>query len=112
MEPERAGQALEMIGQLYAVERHIREANVVGEARRAYRLAPAKPVAHQFFTWIDAQFESQGLLPSSSLTTAMAYVRERRAVEAALRGQPAAIRSLPNLEVSKDAGQLPLTLRR
>lgn len=79
VEPERAGQALEMIGQLYAVERHIGEAKLVGEARRAHRLAQAKPVVHQFFTWIDAQFESQGLLPSSPLTAAMAYVRERRA---------------------------------
>ena len=79
LEPERAGQALEMIGKLYAVEKHIREARLVGEARRAHRLAQAKPVLQQFFAWVDAQFESQGLLPSSPLTTAMAYVRERRA---------------------------------
>ncbi|AVR87322.1 IS66 family transposase [Thauera aromatica] len=82
VEPERAGQALDMIGKLYAVEKHIREAKLVGEARRAHRLAQAKPVVHQFFAWVDAQFESQGLLPSSPsspLTTAMAYVRERRA---------------------------------
>lgn len=79
VEPERAGQALEMIGKLYAVEKHIREAKLVGEARRAHRLAQAKPVVRAFFAWVDAQFESQGLLPSSPLTTAMAYVRERRA---------------------------------
>lgn len=72
IEPERAGQALEMIGTLYAVEQHIREARLVGEARRAYRLAHAKPVVGQFFAWIDAQFDTQGLLPSSPLTTAMA----------------------------------------
>jgi transposase len=44
IEPERATQALEMIGQLYAVEQHIREAQLIGEARRAYRLAQAKPM--------------------------------------------------------------------
>ena len=33
----------------------------------------------KFFTWIDKQFENQGLLPSSPLTKAMAYARERRA---------------------------------
>jgi len=33
-----------MIGQLYAVEQHIREAQLIGEARRAYRLAQAKPM--------------------------------------------------------------------
>jgi transposase len=79
VEPERAAQALEMIGQLYAVEQHIREAQLIGEARRAYRLAQAKPMVDRFFDWVDAQFESHGLLPSSPLTTALAYVRERRA---------------------------------
>lgn len=79
IEPERATQALEMIGQLYAVEQHIREAQLIGEARRAYRLAQAKPMVDRFFDWVDAQFESHGLLPSSPLTTALAYVRERRA---------------------------------
>ncbi|AVR88463.1 Mobile element protein [Thauera aromatica K172] len=198
VEPERAGQALDMIGKLYAVEKHIREAKLVGEARRAHRLAQAKPVVHQFFAWVDAQFESQGLLPSSQLPAhhrhgvcaraprrprgvsgrprgadrhqspgarpargadgpsqlALLLDRGRRqirghrakpdrhlpparhrplcvpgrcapacraapgrrrgathpqAVEAALRCQPVAIRSLRNLEVGKDAGQLPLT---
>jgi len=79
IEPERATQALEMIGQLYAVEQHIREAQLIGEARRAYRLAQAKPMVDRFFDWVDTQFESHGLLPSSPLTTALAYVRERRA---------------------------------
>jgi hypothetical protein len=32
----------------------------------------------RFFRWVDKQFESQGLLPSSPLTAALAYVRERR----------------------------------
>jgi transposase len=79
VEPERAAQALEMIGQLYAVEQHIREAQLLGEASRAYRLAQAKPIVDRFFDWVDAQFESHALLPSSPLTTALAYVRERRA---------------------------------
>jgi len=79
LEPERASEALEMIGRLYAVEKHIREARFVGEARRAHRLAHAQPVIRQFFAWVDTQFEVQGLLPSSPLTAAMAYVRERRA---------------------------------
>jgi transposase len=68
-----------MIGQLYAVEQHIREAQLLGEASRAYRLAQAKPIVDRFFDWVDAQFESHALLPSSPLTTALAYVRERRA---------------------------------
>ena len=79
VEPERAAQALDMIGTLYGVEKQIREAKLVGEACRAYRLAQARPVVHQFFAWIDVQFAAQDLLPSSPFTSAMAYVRERRA---------------------------------
>ena len=63
----------------YGVEKQIREAKLVGEACRAYRLAQARPVVHQFFAWIDVQFAAQDLLPSSPFTSALAYVRERRA---------------------------------
>jgi hypothetical protein len=79
IEPERADEALAKIGRLYAVEKHIREAKLTGQAARACRLERAKPVVDEFFTWIDKQFEAQGLLPSSPLTKAMAYARERRA---------------------------------
>ncbi|QTQ31876.1 Putative transposase, IS66-like [Aromatoleum bremense] len=41
--------------------------------------ALAVRLADQFHPLQTAQFESQGLLPNSPLTTAMAYVRERRA---------------------------------
>ena len=68
-----------MIGRLYVVEKHIREARLNGKAARACRIEQAKPVVDKFFTWIDKQFENQGLLPSSPLTKAMAYARERRA---------------------------------
>ena len=79
IEPERADHALGLIGELYAVEKHIREAPLTGEAARAHRQAHARPVVTAFFEWIDDQFEKQDLLPSSPLTSAMAYARERRA---------------------------------
>ncbi len=31
-----------------------------------------------FFAWVSRQFENQGLLPSSPLTKALAYIRNRR----------------------------------
>lgn len=79
LEPERAGQALDLIGVLYAVEQHIREAGLAGQAKRAWRIAHAQPGVQRFFAWVDAQFGQQGLLPSSPLTKALAYARERRA---------------------------------
>lgn len=78
IEPERADQALQMIGALYVIEASIREQQLTGAAKRAVRQAQAKPVVEQFFGWIDQQFEAQGLLPSNPLLKAMAYVRERR----------------------------------
>ena len=79
IEPSPAGQALEAIGALYAVEAEIREQGLTGPAQRAYRLAHAKPVADRFFAWIDKQFAALGFLPSSPFIAALAYIRERRA---------------------------------
>jgi len=79
VEPERAACALDHISRLYAVEQHIRDTALSAPAARSYRLAHAKPVVDAFFAWIDEQFARQGLLPSSPLTQAMAYARERRA---------------------------------
>ena len=78
-EPGPAGQALESIGALYAVEAAIREQALTGQAKRAYRLAHAKPGADRFFAWIDKQFAALGVLPSSPFIAALAYIRERRA---------------------------------
>ena len=78
IEPERADQALQMIGALYAIEASIREQQLTGASKRAVRQAQAKPVTEKFFNWSDKQFEAQGLLPSNPLLKAMAYARERR----------------------------------
>lgn len=78
IEPERVEQALQAIAALYAVEADIREKNLLGEDKRAWRQAKARPIARQFFAWVDKQFEGQGFLPSSPLTKALAYARERK----------------------------------
>jgi transposase len=78
VEPDRAEQALSIIGALYAIEEKIRDQQLSGEAKRALRMAEAKPLVDQFFEWVGKAFESQGLLPSSPLTKALAYARDRR----------------------------------
>ena len=78
IDPQRAGQALDMIGRLYAIEAAIGEQQLTGQAKRAVRQAQAKPVVEKFFHWIDRQFEAQGLLPSNPLLAALAYARDRR----------------------------------
>ena len=78
VEPARAAEALDMIGALYQVEETIREKKLSGDAKRHHRLTYAKPVVEQFYAWVNKLFEAQGFLPSSPLTRALAYVRERR----------------------------------
>ncbi|MCX7138601.1 MAG: IS66 family transposase [Proteobacteria bacterium] len=78
VEPTRVAEALDMIGALYAVEARIRDQGLTGEAKRAVRLAEAKAVVERFFAWVNKMFEGQGFLPSSPLTTALAYALERR----------------------------------
>lgn len=78
IEPERVAEALAHIGLLYRVEEEIRQKNLAGPDKRAWRQQHALPAAQRFFAWVDKQFEAQGLLPSSPFTKALAYVRERR----------------------------------
>ena len=87
-EPQAAAQALRQIGQLYDIEREVRERKLKGENKRLHRLTHSKPLVDAFFEWVDRQFEQQGLLPSNPLTKALAYVRERRAGLEVFLGDP------------------------
>lgn len=78
IEPERVEEALRHIGALYRIEEDIRACKLAGADKRALRQGQAAPAAQRFFAWVDAQFASQGFLPSSPFTKALAYARERR----------------------------------
>jgi transposase len=77
-EPKAAAQALDLIGELYAVEERIRAQKLAAAKKLDYRLVHAKPVVEKFFAWVNQQFEAQGFLPSNPLTKALGYARERR----------------------------------
>jgi transposase len=77
-EPVAAARGLAFIGGLYAVEARIREQKLSAAKKLDYRLLHAKPIALQFFAWVNQQFEAQGLLPSNPMTRALAYARARR----------------------------------
>ncbi|QKE37682.1 MAG: IS66 family transposase [Ferrovum myxofaciens] len=79
VEPERAEIALNLIGQIYRVEEDIRAAQLTGKEKQSHRLKHSKPVVESFFAWIEEQFRKQDFLPSSPLTEAMGYAREREA---------------------------------
>jgi hypothetical protein len=78
IEPEVSAEALERIGELYRIETEIRAQGLTGEAKRAYRLAHAKPVVEAFFAWAEGQLQRAALLPSNPLTKALHYALERR----------------------------------
>ena len=78
VEPKAAAQALELIGELYEVEAHIRAQRLTGARKLDYRLMQAKPISDRFFAWVNEQLGAQGFLPSNPLTQALAYARERR----------------------------------
>jgi len=78
-EPDAAGQALDAIGELYAVEAQIREQALSGEKRRRCRVENAKPVVEQLFAWAETQLADKAFLPTNPLTKALGYLLERRA---------------------------------
>lgn len=73
-----ADKALELIGALYQVEADIREQGLRGTEKRALRQQRSTGLVNDFFHWVNQTFERHGLLPSSKLTKALAYARERR----------------------------------
>ena len=78
VEPAIAAHGLDLIAGLYAAEERIREQKLSAAKKLDYRLMHAKPIIERFFAWVNQYFEAQGLLPSTPLTKALAYARERR----------------------------------
>lgn len=78
IEPERAKEALHLIGVIYEIERQVLEQGLTGQAKKDYRELKAVPAVANFFAWVQKQFDSQGFLPSNPLTKALSYARERR----------------------------------
>jgi transposase len=78
IEPEAVAEALARIGELYACEAHIRDRQLLGEAKLQYRQVHAKPVIDAFFAWAEEKIQHAALLPSNPLTKALHYALERR----------------------------------
>lgn len=74
-----SGEALTLIGALYAHEQVIRERQLTAEAKRDYRTTHSEPIVHAFFRWCDAQLLRPELTPKHPLMTALKYAQARRA---------------------------------
>ena len=71
--PEAAKEALDLIGELYAIEKRARERGLTPEERRALREAHAPPVLERLRAWLERQ--QAEALPQSPLAKALNYTR-------------------------------------
>ena len=76
-EPEAAATALVYIGQLYKIEKEIKEEDLQGDKKLQYRLEHAKPIVDKFFTWVGEERQKPEYLPSNPLTAALRYAQNQ-----------------------------------
>lgn len=82
------GEALDLIGVLYEVERHIREKKLEGEARLDYRARRAHPAVEAFFGWCHEQRQRIDLVNSDPLAKALVYAQIHEAQLRVYLGDP------------------------
>jgi transposase len=73
-EPERARQALALIGELFRLERTVADAPT--RKREVVRQRESRPVVERFFAWCDAQAEH--VLDATPLAAMIGYARNQR----------------------------------
>jgi hypothetical protein len=78
-EPDAAAEALALIGALYRHEEIIRERELGGADKLAYRTTHSEPVVKAFWHWCDLQCHRVDLLPSHPLAKAIQYAKARAA---------------------------------
>ena len=76
-DPEAAAQALELIGELYRIEAHIRDKKLMDTTKLKYRTEHSEPAVQAFWQWCDKQCQRHDLLPSHPLTKALKYAMAR-----------------------------------
>jgi len=78
-EPTACAEALALIGALYRHEEIIRERQLTGARKLAYRSEHSEPIVNAFWRWCDQQCHRPDLLPSNPLAKAVQYARTRQA---------------------------------
>jgi transposase len=78
-EPAAVAEALALIAMLYRHEQAIRDKNLEGESKLAYRTEHSEPIVQIFWRWCDNQCHRPDLIPSNPLSKALKYARARHA---------------------------------
>lgn len=76
-EPVAVTEALALIAMLYRHEQTIREQQLEGEKKLAYRTQHSEPIVQTFWRWCHDQCQRPDLLPSNPLSKALQYARAR-----------------------------------
>ena len=77
-EPTASNEALALIGALYHHEEIIRDRQLEGEKKLAYRTQHSEPVVRVFWGWCNDQCHRPDLLPSNPLSKALNYAMSRQ----------------------------------
>ncbi len=72
-DPDRATEALRMIGELYAIERYAKENNLPPDKIKELRETEAYPRIREFEKWLETIVTSGRLLPKSAMGKAIGY---------------------------------------
>jgi len=78
-EPVASAEALALIGAMYRHEQIIRDKQLSGADKLAYRTQHSEPVVHAFWAWCDQQCHRLDLLPKDPLSKALKYAQARHA---------------------------------
>lgn len=87
-EPQAVAEALEIIGTLYRIEAEIRQKQLQGQAKQAYRSRYSLPVAQTLFGWCHQQRSRSDLVTSDPFAKALVYVTEREVALKVFLGDP------------------------
>jgi transposase len=77
--PEKVNLALQLIAQLYHIEKTITRQRLTGNTKHQYRLDHAQPVVKHLLGWCHEQLHDAALTPTDPLTKALHYVTSREA---------------------------------
>jgi transposase len=83
-----AEEALALIGELYRIERQIRERGLADQAKLDYRSGHALPIVDAFFGWCHQQRQRPDLVNSEPLTRALVYAHNHEAQLRVYLGDP------------------------
>ena len=72
-EPRAVAQALEIIGQLYCIEKTVRERQLAEDEKKRYRQQHSTPLVNQFFEWCRKEQHRPELVKSNPLSKALTY---------------------------------------